>query len=115
MPGFNCHPAKPGDTIIVYGIGFGQTAPAAVEGIAASSTTLESLNNVTMAFGGGFLGFAMNANAGFAGLTPTAVGLYQINVTIPANAPLGNAIPLSAYEGQIPSNVVTLAISANGR
>jgi uncharacterized protein (TIGR03437 family) len=115
VPGFNCHPAKPGDTIIVYGVGFGQTNPAAVEGKPASSATLQALSNVSATFGGGFLGNGMVANAAFAGLTPTAVGLYQINVTIPANTPLGSSIPLNATVNGLASNTVTLAISANGK
>ena len=30
----------------------------------------------------------------FVGLTPTFVGLYQVNVTIPQNAPLGDQVPV---------------------
>jgi len=51
---------------------------------------------------------------GFAGLTPTDVGLYQINVTLPANVPLGSAIPVYVVVNGVQSQTVTLAISATG-
>jgi uncharacterized protein (TIGR03437 family) len=35
-----------------------------------------------------------NANVSFAGLTPTLVGLYQVNVTMPAGVTPGNAVPV---------------------
>jgi uncharacterized protein (TIGR03437 family) len=47
----------------------------------------------------------------YAGLTPNFVGLYQINVTIPEDAPRGPAVPvalISDLEGS--SNRVTMAI-----
>ena len=106
---------QPGDTIIVYGIGFGQTSPAAVEGQAASSTTLQAIQGVGATFGGGFTGLATAGKVSFAGLTPTAVGLYQINVVIPSNTPLGNSIPVMASVGGVPSNQVYLAITASGK
>ncbi|MDP9171033.1 MAG: hypothetical protein M3N54_10485 [Acidobacteriota bacterium] len=115
VPGFNCHPAKPGDTLIVFGIGYGQTSPAAVAGAAASSTTLQSIANVTATFGGGFQGTGQTVDAGFAGLTPTFAGLYQTNVTIPTGAPLGSAVPLITTVNGLASNTVTLAISADGK
>ncbi len=115
VPGFATHPAKPGDTLVIYGVGFGQTTPAAVEGQAASGTTLESIPNVVTSLGGGFLGNSVFTNAAFAGLTPTAVGLYQINVTLPANAPLGASIPLSVNVNGAQSNSVVVAISASGK
>ena len=34
------------------------------------------------------------ANVTFAGLAPSYVGLYQVNVQIPANAPSGVAVPI---------------------
>jgi uncharacterized protein (TIGR03437 family) len=97
----------------MYGIGFGQTNPAAVEGIAATGSPLQQIQNVTVVFGGPFLGNA-NGMVGFAGLTPTDVGLYQINVTLPANVPLGTAIPINVFVNGVQSMPVTVAISATG-
>ena len=114
--GFKSHPAKPGDTIIIYGIGYGQTTPAAVEGQAAPSTApLETIGNVTATFGGGFTGRATNGNVLFSGLTPTAVGLYQVNVTVPSDSPLGALVPVTLLVNGVQSNPVYLAVSASGQ
>jgi uncharacterized protein (TIGR03437 family) len=126
VPGYATHPAKPGDTIVIYGIGFGQTTPGAMEGQAAPSVApLESISKVTVTFGGGFSGNAVVAAASFAGLTPTAVGLYQVNVVVPATTPLGS-VPLSLEVNGVPAVVcsttsvcqpqsVNVAISATGK
>jgi uncharacterized protein (TIGR03437 family) len=114
IPGYVSHPAKPGDTIVIYGIGYGQTTPGAVEGQAAPSSSLETLSNVTATFGGGFNGRATTGNVLFTGLTPTAVGLYQVNVVVPSDTPLGPAIPVTVGVNGVQGNVVYLAISASG-
>ncbi|HVW86202.1 MAG TPA: hypothetical protein VHB50_16055 [Bryobacteraceae bacterium] len=115
VPGFNTHPAKPGDTIVIYGVGFGQTTPAAVEGVAASASPLLSIPNATATFGGGFNGAATSATPVFTGLTPTAVGLYQANVTIPSDTPLGASVPVTILVNGVQSNTVHLAITASGQ
>jgi uncharacterized protein (TIGR03437 family) len=114
-PGFNCHPAKPGDVLTIYGIGFGQTSPVAVEGVAATSSPLQTVSNVVATFGGGFSSAPVNATPSFTGLTPTAVGLYQVNVAVPALVSTGAGVPLSLNVNGQPSNTVYVAISANGK
>jgi uncharacterized protein (TIGR03437 family) len=111
VAGFVTHPAKPGDTIIIYCEALGETTPAAVTGAAASSTQLETVPNVTVTFGGVFEGTETTAAAVFAGLTPTAVGLYQVNVTIPANVPVGSAVSATVNLNGVSSNPVNLAVS----
>ena len=50
------------------------------------------------------------AEVTFAGMTPGAVGLYQINIRVPANAPVGAAVPLRvSIEGAV-ANTVTVPI-----
>jgi uncharacterized protein (TIGR03437 family) len=52
----------------------------------------------------------------FSGLAPGLVGLYQINVAVPAYVRTGPAVPLSLWfgtfgtPGQLSSNTVTIAI-----
>jgi uncharacterized protein (TIGR03437 family) len=46
----------------------------------------------------------------FAGLTPGFVGLYQVDVQVPADAPAGDQVPLSIAIAGVESNVVTIAI-----
>ena len=50
------------------------------------------------------------AAASFAGLTPFQVGLYQVNVQIPPNVSLGDAVEVYLQHNQISSNKVTLVI-----
>jgi uncharacterized protein (TIGR03437 family) len=46
----------------------------------------------------------------FSGLAPGFVGLWQINVQIPSNAPTGSAVPVYVVLGGVRSNSVTMAI-----
>jgi len=111
VSGFTTHAAKPGDTLTIYCVGFGQTTPPAVTGAAATSTMpLESVPNVTVTFGGLFEGTPTTATALFAGLTPTAVGLYQVDVTIPANVPTGTAVSVTVNVGGVATNPVNIDI-----
>jgi uncharacterized protein (TIGR03437 family) len=106
-------PAKIGETVIVYAFGLGATTPAVASGVAAPSNPLGVTTaayrvqfGATGPFGGG-----VQATPLYAGLTPNFVGLYQINVTIPEDAPRGDAVPValvSDLEGS--SNRVTMAI-----
>ncbi len=110
VTGYMTHPAKVGDTITIYCEGLGETSPPGVTGAAASSTELEEIQNVTVTFGGAFSGNPVTAPALFAGLTPTAVGLYQVDVTIPAGTPSGPAVPLTINLSGASSNVANIAV-----
>ena len=46
----------------------------------------------------------------FAGLAPGFIGLYQVNVTIPAGTPPGLALPLTLKVGGQQSNSVLVAL-----
>lgn len=75
-------PATPGETIILYGNGFGATTPAITKGQAQSKVApLVILPTIT--FNGN------PATIEFGGLTGT--GLYQFNVTVPAGLTDGDA------------------------
>ncbi len=105
------HAASPGDTLIMYAIGLGQTSPAATTGAAASSSTLETINpaNATITLGGGFI-TTVPIKPAFVGLAPGFVGLYQINFTLPSNAPVGSSIPVMLTVNGAQSNPVNIAI-----
>jgi uncharacterized protein (TIGR03437 family) len=82
-------PAKPGETITLWGTGFGPTTPAAPDGqLLTAPATLVTTPIVT--FNGA------TAQVTFAGLT--ASGLDQINVTVPTATPDGD-IPVVALVG----------------
>lgn len=87
----------------------GEAAPA--DGASAGSSILyRTAANVTVTIGG------VSAPATFAGLTPTLVALYQVNVQVPAAAPAGSAVPLVITVtdpntgNSVTSNTVTIAL-----
>ncbi|MGC9946019.1 MAG: TIGR03118 family protein [Bryobacteraceae bacterium] len=82
-------PAAPGETITLYGTGFGVTNPAAPEG-KLITTTLPLVTLPTVTIG------AIDSQVAFGGLI--SVGLDQINVTVPASAPSGD-VPVVAMVG----------------
>lgn len=51
------------------------------------------------------------ATVTFSGLTPGLVGLWQLNVMIPANAPVGNAVPVEIKLNRKITNQTTIAVN----
>ncbi|HUS06562.1 MAG TPA: peptidylprolyl isomerase [Bryobacteraceae bacterium] len=79
VPGVPAAPARPGETLVFYGIGFGPVTPAgtAIAGqVAQGQSSLATA--VQFKFGD------TPAQAVYAGLAPGLVGLYQFNVVVPA-------------------------------
>jgi uncharacterized protein (TIGR03437 family) len=52
----------------------------------------------------------VSATVQFSGFAPDTIGVYQVNILIPANAPTGNAVAIVLTIGGIASNTVTVAI-----
>jgi uncharacterized protein (TIGR03437 family) len=50
------------------------------------------------------------ATVSFSGLAPGFFGLYQVNVQVPQNAPVGSAVSVVLTIGGIGSNTVTIAV-----
>jgi uncharacterized protein (TIGR03437 family) len=75
-------PAKPGETVELYGTGFGPTNPKPPAGQLFFPGAFPTAAPVTVTIGG------IKANVAFAGLA--AAGLYRLNVTVP-NVPDGDA------------------------
>jgi uncharacterized protein (TIGR03437 family) len=108
-PGVATHPAKAGDTLTLWAIGLGPTSPYVATGQPApSSEPLARLTSTPVVTFGGELGNP-TAVPSFAGLSPTFAGLYQVNVTVPANAPKGNVYVSLAF-GSSTSNSVLIFI-----
>jgi uncharacterized protein (TIGR03437 family) len=81
--GLTSRPAKPGDAIILYGIGFGDVTPSILPGvIAGANNTL--VNAVTISFG------SANAAIAYQGLAGGFVGLYEFYVTVPSGLANGD-------------------------
>ena len=88
VTGVASRPAKAGETMVLYGVGFGPVTPS----IPAGQITGVS-NQLAEAFHVQFGGVPATAIA-YAGLAPGLVGLYQVNVTVP-NVGAGDAIPIT--------------------
>jgi uncharacterized protein (TIGR03437 family) len=111
-PGYNSHPAKLGDALVIYAIGLGATTPAVPDGAGSpSSEPLARTPLPEVMFGGGFTGTPTNGQVLFSGLTPGFVGLYQVNVIIPPDSPVLDAVPVQVRLGGVTSNSVTIAVS----
>ncbi len=90
-------PAKPGETIILWGTGFGPTTPAAPVGSVVPSTPAEdtsTLPTVTLN--------NSQVNVLGAALTAGAVALYQVDIQVPNPMPNGDW-PLQASVGGVTS------------
>ncbi|HEY6393221.1 MAG TPA: hypothetical protein VIX89_18210, partial [Bryobacteraceae bacterium] len=78
LTGIPTHPAKSGDVVVIYTIGFGQTSPPVQTGAAAPADPLAVINGVQVCFRPNLPVALENCNdAAFAGLSPGFVGLYQ--------------------------------------
>lgn len=78
-------PAQTGETISVFLTGLGAVTPAVADGTPGPSDPLSNAVKPTV-----YIAHKL-ASVSFAGLAPQLIGLYQINVQIPAGIPTGNA------------------------
>jgi uncharacterized protein (TIGR03437 family) len=99
------NPAARGEVVIIYAAGLGLTQPGVNASEAAPSNPLARVaREVTVTIGG------QEAAVSFAGLTPGFSGLYQLNVTVPAGAPVGSAVPVVVSVAGASSAVTTMAV-----
>jgi uncharacterized protein (TIGR03437 family) len=104
FPGTTTVPAKPGETIILWGTGFGPTSPAIPVGTTTPtdrtySTTAKptlQLNDVAVTVDG-------------AALSPGFAGLYQLAFQVPKSLPDGN-YQVIAFVGEPAANVPMLTV-----
>jgi uncharacterized protein (TIGR03437 family) len=96
-------PAASGEILVVYVTGLGQVNSAPALGSLASSSTLATMSEAPD------LTIGDNpAHVLFAGLTPGAVGLYQINVVVPENTSGSNAqLVISTTDGDTSTDLPT--------
>ena len=93
ISGYASRRAKPGDVIVIYGIGFGPVTPNIPAGqIVPGNTALTLPFQI-------FFGSAQ-ATLQYAGLAPSLVGVYQFNVVVP-NIPPSDAVPVTFTLGGV--------------
>jgi uncharacterized protein (TIGR03437 family) len=113
------NPAARGSVITLYGTGQGQTSPAVPDGTPAPSSPFA----VTVAVPTSDAKTCQNnqpsmcvqiassfGDVQFSGLLPGYIGVWQINIKIPADAPTGAAVPVRVVINGTPSNILTVAI-----
>jgi uncharacterized protein (TIGR03437 family) len=93
IAGVPSHPAKPGETLTIYGVGFGPVTPAITAG-----TLVTQQNSLTTPIQMSF-GTAL-ATLPYYGLAPSFTGLYQLNVVVPSVAS-NSALPLTFSLGGV--------------
>ena len=103
-------PAARGSIAVLFATGEGQTSPGGITGSLSNYTSLDQFPRpvlqVTLTVGG------IGAEIVYAGEAPASVaGELQVNFRIPANAPVGNAVPIVLTIGTARSpDGVTMAI-----
>jgi uncharacterized protein (TIGR03437 family) len=101
LPGVTTLPAQPGETILLYGTGFGPTNPPLLtDQLVATPSPLA--NTVTVTIGG------VAATVAYAGLVES--GLYQLNVTVPSSLTAGNAAVVATIGGVATQTGVAITV-----
>ena len=93
ISGVTSSPAKPGEIVVIYGVGFGAVTPNIPAGEIATETNQLSAS-LEILFG------KTPAKLPYFGLAPNFVGLYQFNVTVPAVAS-NDLVPLTFNLGGV--------------
>jgi len=99
-------PVARGDFLAIYCSGLGAVNNTPADGAPAPSSPplATTLATPSVSIGG------VPAVVSYSGLAPGLVGLYQVNVQVPTNAPTGPAVNLAISVGSLTSNTVTVAV-----
>jgi uncharacterized protein (TIGR03437 family) len=99
-------PAAPGETLVLLGAGLGLTDTPVPDGTPAPASPLaNALSAPSITVDG------ESAAVSFAGLQPGAVGIYQINFTVPTTAKDGDLDLIISQDGQ-PGNTSVLPVKS---
>jgi uncharacterized protein (TIGR03437 family) len=100
--GLSTVPARPGETIILYGTGFGPTTPPFPSGTVVTGRA--TTDPVTVLLNG------TSVDVSYAGLSPGSAGLYQLNIKIPDTMPDGDATIVAQIGGVQTESGIFLAV-----
>jgi uncharacterized protein (TIGR03437 family) len=92
LPGDVFTPARDGDILTAFGVGWGATSSTDPIGMLASAAASLS-TSYSLTLGG------QPAQVSYAGLTPGFAGLYQVNFTVPAGLGPGNRLLVLTVNG----------------
>ncbi|HTS30444.1 MAG TPA: proprotein convertase P-domain-containing protein [Bryobacteraceae bacterium] len=98
-------PARAGDVIAVYATGLGAVAPASSAGQGGPTNPLSVVTQPVAASIGG-----VPALVTFAGLAPGYVGVYQVNIQVPAGVPAGTRSIVISNAGSASQGLATVEI-----
>jgi uncharacterized protein (TIGR03437 family) len=99
------NPTTAGAVIQIYCTGLGPVTNRPATGAASPVSPLSQTTTTPKVVIGGVPAFVQ-----FAGLTPTEVGVYQVNVVVPQGSPTGLSVPVTISIGGAMSNTVTIAV-----
>jgi uncharacterized protein (TIGR03437 family) len=101
------NPARVGETLIMYLVGLGATNPVVPSGTQSPGATglARPLVSPTVTIDG------QAAEVVFAGLTPSGVGLFQINFQVPTGVRTGVPVDVIVRQGEEVSNVTKLTLA----
>jgi len=83
LPGLTFAPARAGDVLTIFGVGFGPTISSAPPGMLAAAAA-DTVGAGTVTIGG------IAAKVLYTGLTPTFAGLYQVSIVVPSGVAPGD-------------------------
>jgi uncharacterized protein (TIGR03437 family) len=101
--GLNSRPAKPGDVIVAYGIGFGDVTPTILPGVIVGQSNA-LIDPVTFSFG------SAPATLAYAGLAGNFVGLYEFFINVPLGLANGDYQINVAQNGTIVPQIMYLTV-----
>jgi uncharacterized protein (TIGR03437 family) len=104
--GVPCAPIPRGASGFFYVTGLGTMTPPVADGDGGGAITHSADQQPVVLVGGAA------ASLIFAGQAPNYPGIGQVNITIPDNAPVGDAVPLQlqSADGTVASNIAAIAI-----
>jgi uncharacterized protein (TIGR03437 family) len=103
VPGLITRPANRLEFISIYCTGLGDVTNRPPSGQVPSGGLSSTVQTPNVMIGG------VAVQPSFSGLS-SFVGLYQVNVQVPANTPTGDVVPVLLTIGGVSSNSVTIAV-----
>jgi uncharacterized protein (TIGR03437 family) len=102
VSGLTSQPAKAGDEIVLYGVGFGPVTPSIPAGQLVGEAN--SIADFKVSIGG------VPCTVQYDGLAPNYTGLYQFNVTVPSGVPSGAAALTFTVNGVAGTQALYVAV-----